>query len=237
MDRTKKRIKWTGMVLAVLLAGCMFSASVYAQDYESGRKGSITLELDDIGTEYAGTEFSCTKIADVDTETTVLKWKLIEELQDISVDLQGLQSAGEYQKAAEQIEEAVQNRNLTKTIKQADENGRVIFDDLEQGVYLLAQTDTAEYGTTDTFLAAVPYTSQGTEWVYDVVTQTKGEHLPKEQPTPTPMPEQDKEEPVKPSGAKTGDDTPVMTLGAVLIVSAAALLIIGTHGIPAEKKD
>lgn len=48
------------------------------------------------------------------------------------------------------------------------------FTDLPQGMYLVEEVDGASYGTFSPFLVAIPYMEDGENWIYDVVTYTKG---------------------------------------------------------------
>ena len=48
------------------------------------------------------------------------------------------------------------------------------FTDLPQGMYLVEEADGASYGTFSPFLVAIPYMEDGENWIYDVVTYTKG---------------------------------------------------------------
>ena len=48
------------------------------------------------------------------------------------------------------------------------------FTNLPQGMYLVEEVDGASYGTFSPFLVAIPYMEDGENWIYDVVTYTKG---------------------------------------------------------------
>lgn len=48
------------------------------------------------------------------------------------------------------------------------------FTNLPQGMYLVEEADGASYGTFSPFLVAIPYMEDGENWIYDVVTYTKG---------------------------------------------------------------
>lgn len=238
MDRKKNRMNWIGMLMAVLLIGWMSSASVFAQDYDSSAKGSITMTLEDIETTFEGTSFSCYKVADPDVGNT-LQWKWIEGLQDVPVDLNQLQTAEDYKNAAETLAAKVIEIGLSGQQAQADAAGQVVFASLEQGVYLLVQEETAEYGIVEPFLIAIPYMDNGSEWVYDVKTQTKGtkkESMSSESPN-SPTTEKEKKETsstqtknktgVRTGGStKTGDSNPVELYMILFVLAGCGIVIV-----------
>ena len=95
MKRKSQAIRIWITVLAVLLMGSLSSASVYAQDYDSNRKGSITVNLDDLDTEFSGVAFTCYKVADVNAGVNLL-WDIAPELAAVPLDLNELETAEDY---------------------------------------------------------------------------------------------------------------------------------------------
>lgn len=211
------------LVLAVWLMGSVPSASVYAQDYDSSREGSVTINLDDLGTEFSNVVFTCYKVADVDTGVN-LRWVLATELEHLSLDLNALKTAGEYQDTANLLKTEVGKTSISGQQAKTDASGQAVFTALEQGVYLLVQTDTASYGTVEPFLVAIPYTENGSEWVYDVQTETKGE----------PLPEEKKEEGEQP---RTGDDQDIMRQTLITVCAGGIVILSATVWYKRRKKD
>lgn len=227
MKRKSQAIKIWITVLAVLLMGSLSSASVYAQDYDSSRKGSITINLDDLDTEFSGVAFTCYKVADVNAGVNLL-WDIAPELAAVPLDLNELETAEDYQEAANLLASEIGNTSITGQQVTTDAFGKAVFLSLEQGVYLLVQTDKASYGTVEPFLIGIPYTENGTEWVYDVQTETKGEPLPAEQKQEK---EVDKTEP------KTGDNNDIAGWTVIMVCSGVAVILSATFWYKRRKKD
>ena len=89
-----------------------------------------------------------------------------------------------------------------KAVKQSvDQNGRAVFEDLPQGIYLLAQEEPAQgWEPICPFFVSIPYASNG-QWVYDVVAKPKAEPQP--------------QEPGNPETGETGLVLPYLALGAM----------------------
>lgn len=186
MNRKGKGIAAAAVMAVILLMQCLLVFPASAQEYSS-RKGSITIQLDNLGTRFAGVTFSCYHIADVKQDTAELQWELIPELEDVSVKFDQLKTAQDYQKAASLLKTKAAEKSLQGMQGTVNEAGRLVFSSLDQGVYLLVQTKIADYGTVEPFLIAIPYMENGAEWIYDVKTETKGEAV-KEKVTVTPVP-------------------------------------------------
>lgn len=238
-----KRIQTTINVLllaaAVLLLGGLPSASAYDQGYDSTRAASITIVLPDLGTERNGVPFTCYRVG-VPEEGNGLRWELIPELSHVSVDLSGTLSARESQQAALELEAALAGLDVTDFMGTTDETGVVVFSDLPQGVYLVVQTQTKDYGTVAPFLVAAPYADEN-EWVYEVVTEPKAESLETPTEEPPSEPEKETEEPESdhkaPSDVKTGDTTNWMGYAAIFVAAAAVVLLLLVKGFKKNRKD
>lgn len=187
MNRKGKGIAAAAVMAVILLMQWLLVFPVSAQEYSGSRKGSITIQLDNLGTRFAGVAFSCYHIADVKQDTAELQWELIPELEDVSVKFDQLKTAQDYQNAASLLKTKVAEKSLQGMQGTVNEAGRLVFSSLDQGVYLLVQTKIADYGTVEPFLIAIPYMENGSEWIYDVKTETKGEAV-KEKVTVTPVP-------------------------------------------------
>lgn len=190
MKKLIEKIFCAGVITAAITGMSFVSAE--AENYDPDAAGNITVQLDEIGTPCDGVVLECYHVADVEENDGAVQFVLVPELTDEQIDLNHLETASDHKEAAEYLEAAVEKHNLSSKTGQSDTKGIIRFTGLEQGVYLLVQSDHADYGQIETFLIAIPYTSDGNSWTYDVVTETKGEliePIPTPTPVPTPTPE------------------------------------------------
>lgn len=238
MKRCKKYIRSIALCLAVVLAAQIFlmpadvqaaekdSAETESAEKKSAEKenaGKIEVRLNDIGTNRAGVELACYQVGALSEDG--IRYELTEAYQNTGVDFQKIETAEEHRKAAETLEEAVKTSGTPQQTKQTDANGLAVFTGLADGVYLIRQTKSADYGLMQTFLAYVPYTGEDGRLVYEVQADAKGEKIEAE-------PEKEK------SNVKTGDESPVAILvGALVIagVAAAAVIVMKTRKRKNEK--
>lgn len=192
------------LAAALLLLVVLLPVTARADAYDPNQKGSIAIQLQDLGTPMGDVTFCCYKVGTLGTGLQV-NWVLVSELESTGVDL-NIKSASDAQKAAELLQKAVKEKGLTGTEKSTDSAGKVEFTELEHGMYLLVQTNTAQYGLCEPFLVAVPFTDENGLWEYDVKATPKGQLIPtptpgtaptptptvtpapKTEPTPTPLP-------------------------------------------------
>ena len=229
--RKNKKQWWKIVIMAAVVwaIGCVDTTQIKAEDYSPDRAGSIMVSLDDLGTKRSDVVLDYYKVADLTQEPEV-SWVAAEKCQEAGVDWNGLKQTEDYVRAAERLQTYVEAQKIEGTAGKTDANGKVTFSNLEQGVYLIVQTDVASYGVISPFLVAVPYMEDGEHWIYDVTTQTKGEKVITPSPTstptvtkkPTPPSTSTRGSSVK-SSVKTGDDTPVGGLLATAVVSVAVL--------------
>lgn len=168
---------------AWLLLPILFPAAVRAEAYDPDKKGSITIQLQDLGTPMEGVAFCCYQVGRQGNDVQ-LSWEPVTELQGSGVDFNALKNAGDLQAASLKLKNEVVEKGMAGMEASTDATGNVRFTDLEQGMYLLVQTTTAQYGQCEPFLAAVPSSGEGVLWIYDVEADAKGQLLS----TPTPLP-------------------------------------------------
>lgn len=138
--------------------------------------GTITVTLTDgkEGTSKSGVEFSCDKIADI----TGGEYVLTEQYQASGVDLNSIANASDMETAAQKLAETVQPSGLTAT---TSEDGTLVFQDLEVGVYLLSATNDDNYDEVTPALVAIPTWSEETgDMVYDINVTPKHTERPDE---------------------------------------------------------
>lgn len=108
---------------------------------------------------------------------------------------------------------------VTKTI---GDNGKVTFDNLELGLYLLVQQTAAEgYNAAAPFLVTVPMFENG-EYVYEVDASPKVELEKKPEVTPTPKPSDPN--PNLPQTGQMNWPVPVLAISGVCLFTAGWLL-------------
>lgn len=116
--------------------------------------GSITVNLEEgkKGTSVKNVELELIKIADIING----QYLLINDLQDIEIDLNTLETAENMKNAAHTISKITVSKNIVGTRKTTNDYGTVKFDQLEKGVYLLQATDINKYENIVSTLISVP---------------------------------------------------------------------------------
>lgn len=116
--------------------------------------GSITVNLEEgkKGTSVKNVELELIKIADIING----QYLLINDLQDIEIDLNTLETAEDMKNAAYTISKITVSKNIVGTRKTTNDYGTVKFDQLEKGVYLLQATDINKYENIISTLISVP---------------------------------------------------------------------------------
>ena len=116
--------------------------------------GSITVNLEEgkKGTSVKNVELELIKIADIING----QYLLINDLQDIEIDLNTLETAEDMKNAAYTISKITVSKNIVGTRKTTNDYGTVKFDQLEKGVYLLQATDINRYENIMPTLISVP---------------------------------------------------------------------------------
>ncbi|RGS81312.1 hypothetical protein DWX69_18250 [Thomasclavelia ramosa] len=116
--------------------------------------GSITVNLEEgkKGTSVKNVELELIKIADIING----QYLLINDLQDIEIDLNTLETAEDMKNAAYTILKITVSKNIVGTRKTTNDYGTVKFDQLEKGVYLLQATDINKYENIVSTLISVP---------------------------------------------------------------------------------
>ena len=116
--------------------------------------GSITVNLEEgkKGTSVKNVELELIKVGDVVNG----QYLFIDDLQDIEIDLNTLETAEDMKNAAYTISKITVSKNIGGTRKTTNGYGTVKFDQLEKGVYLLQATDINKYENIVSTLIFVP---------------------------------------------------------------------------------
>lgn len=216
MKRGKRNKLW--MFFCALLAGITFQAEIAqaaeSNWYDPDREGSITIELDDLGTERSGVGLACYQVGTVILNQGNMEgFQTSEAFASMKLDFDQLEDADQHKKMAESLVQFIKEDGSIQPVwrGRTDENGRVSCSPLEHGIYLIVQEDGfTTYGTIQPFLVGIPY-MEDEILLYDVKTETKGEK---------PVPKQ----PQKDTPAKTGDTS---RWGILLLMTGAAFMVVG----------
>lgn len=118
------------IILIILLVVLNMGVTVYASEFKNNQEGVIVIENSD--TEEQKGEFLCDKIADLKDGSYVMK----PEYTEPGIDLNHVSTTEELQQITERID--VKEKNTTIKLG-ADKEGKVQFENLEEGVYLIRQ--------------------------------------------------------------------------------------------------
>lgn len=116
--------------------------------------GSITVNLEEgkKGTSVKNVELELIKVGDVVNG----QYLFIDDLQDIEIDLNTLETAEDMKNAAYTISKITVSKNIVGTRKTTNDYGTVKFNQLEKGVYLLQATNINKYENIVSTLISVP---------------------------------------------------------------------------------
>lgn len=116
--------------------------------------GSITVNLEEgkKGTSVKNVELELIKVGYVVNG----QYLFIDDLQDIEIDLNTLETAEDMKNSAYTISKITVSKNIVGTRKTTNDYGTVKFDQLENGVYLLQATDINKYENIVSTLISVP---------------------------------------------------------------------------------
>ena len=116
--------------------------------------GSITVNLEEgkKGTSVKNVELELIKVGDVVNG----QYLFIDDLQDIEIDLNTLETAEDMKNAAYTISKITVSKNIGGTRKNTNDYGTVKFNQLEKGVYLLQATNINKYENIVSTLISVP---------------------------------------------------------------------------------
>lgn len=162
------------LVVLMLLAISMNMFTVYAGRLETDIKGSVKIVMKDrnTGEDIQGGVFAVYRVATIRQDDADLSYELTGTFADSKKDLTVLDDSD----LAEELVQFAKNPDATAEVK----NGNVIFTNLEQGLYLVIQTETSEgYLPAKAFLVSIPV-KDGDKWIYDIDATPKTEIKPEE---------------------------------------------------------
>lgn len=170
----------TLLAVAAMAVGLLMPAQIKAADsYNKDKKGSITINLDDVKqgdsvTNKAGVSVSIYQVASISHDGVNISFDIVSSLESTGVDVNDITTSDKNLNAAKKLTTVIDNSGISAVTKKTDSNGKVSFTNLAQGMYLVEEKDSASYGMFSPFLVAIPYMEDGQNWIYDVETYTKG---------------------------------------------------------------
>lgn len=212
--------KVVSLLLILVLLGSVFSAVSADQLPDHNRIGSISVTMAYLGEPVPGGNLTLYKVADVDVNDAVFVYtdsfascgKPLTDLQDPSL--------------AQALADIAREQELSGTTQTIDKNGRVKFENLTIGLYLLVQTEPAPaYNKVNPFLVSLPGQREGA-YIYDVDASPKVALEPEEtEPTETTEPTVPTTKP--PSLPQTGQlswPVPVLAIGGLILLCVGWLM-------------
>ena len=164
----------TLLAVATMAVGLLMPAQIKAADsYNKDKKGSITINLDDVKqgdsiTNKANVSISIYQVASISHDGVNISFDIVSSLKSTGVDVNDITTSDKNLNAAKKLTTVIDNSGISAVTKKTDSNGKVSFTDLAQGMYLVEEKDSASYGMFSPFLVAIPYMEDGQNWIYDV---------------------------------------------------------------------
>lgn len=189
MKNRRKQGKIFRSLLAVLMLTAMLVTSVlqpvFAGDYEAGKSGNLTLNVqqtDEDGNPVylSGVALEIYKVGSVDFDGNV-HFVLDAALASTGVDLGAIDTADGWFKAAEEIAAAIGDSGIEGRMDSTVEDGTVLFENLEEGMYLVMQAEDSSNVTVSPMLISIPFADENEGWLYDVTAYPKSVSKPQEQ--------------------------------------------------------
>ncbi len=161
----------TLLITAALLIGSITTA-VFAGDYEAGKTGNISLKIQETGDDgivvpIPNVKLILYKVGSVTFDGNV-HFVLDSAFADTGINFDELQNAKGWYSAAATLSETVKESGISGIEMQSDEEGKIVYNDQAEGVYLIVQSDSDERVSVSPMLLTVPFAEEETGWTYDV---------------------------------------------------------------------
>ena len=160
------------LVMAVMLIGSMAQA-VFADDYVAGKTGNINLTIQETGEDgtvkpIPNVNLTLYKVGSVTFDRNV-HFVVDSALQFTGIDFENLKTADEWYKTADTLSAAVKKAGLSGSEMQSDANGKIVYSNMAEGVYLIVQSNPDDPNVSvSPMVLTVPFVEEGTGWTYDV---------------------------------------------------------------------
>jgi LPXTG-motif cell wall-anchored protein len=178
MKNRRKQGKIFRSLLAVLMLTAMLVTSVlqpvFAGDYVAGKTGNLTLtvqQADEEGTQTPLKDVGLTiyKVGSVNFDGNV-HFVLDEALAAAAINFDSITTADGWYDAAEKLAAMIVSGSVDVwgMSKSSDAEGNMTFAKLDEGMYLVVQTDGNSSVMVSPMLISVPFADQEQGWIYDV---------------------------------------------------------------------
>ena len=201
------------MIVFFLLI-CSLTINIFAAGPLNQETGSISVTMEYEGHAVSGGSLTLYHVAIPVWQNEDYVFEFTQSFAQCTLSLEDLDN----QQAANHYAEYVFANRIDGVTKTIDANGKVCFENLELGLYLLMQRDAAEgYFEAAPFLVSVPMNGEE-DWIYDVDASPKVDLDKEPEPTTPTTP------PTPPDIPQTGQlKWPI----PVLIVAGLAIFILG----------
>lgn len=178
LKRTCKSI-FAVFLMALLLCSLSLTAFAAETTVDFNQTGSITLTLrSGSGSHQAipGGRFTLYHVADAESLNGALTFSFTDGFANCGATLDDLSDSG----LAEHLAAYAKTNGIAGTEKKADSTGKVVFDNLSVGLYLIVQSGSVSgWYPISPFIVSIPMTNaEGTGWIYDVDASPKAEPRP-----------------------------------------------------------
>ncbi len=165
-----KQLKRITSLIMVALLICMLSVTAFAHEIpDVSRKGSITVVIEDGDKRVPGGSLTLYKVGDVAEDDGNYFFELTEAFRASGVSLDDIES----DQVAKDLAKYAVNVGAYGDTEDIDNEGRLVYRDLDVGLYLVVQKEAANgYLPINPFLVSVPMVdSEG--YLYDVYAEPK----------------------------------------------------------------
>ena len=160
--------KFTAIISVIMMIALFVLPLTPAAAALSGEKGSISLNLVDnaTGKPLADTSFRLYFVAKAYENGNGIRYEFVSPYDEANIDLTDLQDSS----LPVHLAYFVESHSLPYTEKTTDKNGKLVFDNLEKGLYLIVpvKSESDSY-TISPFVISVPnYNSEEKKWESDI---------------------------------------------------------------------
>lgn len=205
----KKRM--ISFLIVLLLLVCLPIAAFAHEVPDLNEKGFIEITMTKGNETVSGGELVCTRVGYIDEEDGNYFFRRLDGEQVVDIASQDVA-----QEMVEFLKDYQKIYSIKTEEKAIGKDGKVKFNDLETGLYLIMQENPPEgYYAISSFLVGIPNNEDG-HYVYDIAIHSKTE--PEREPEPT------KPTPSKPTDLKLPQTGQL--IWPILVLTAAGLLLV-----------
>lgn len=169
--------KWIRFFTVLLVLAFLPAVASAHPVPEPGKKGSITVSMQFDGEPVPGGKLTLYRVGEVSQDDGNYTFVPTGEFTGCNADFGTLDSAEQNAQTAKKLKRFIQSNgeDISGITKRIGDNGEVTFFNLEQGLYLLVQTEPATgFSPVNPFLVSLPFLKDG-EYLYDLDAQAKTE--------------------------------------------------------------